>query len=59
MSSFAVGDPVVYRPYPGAPGEDGVVSGFSADTSLVFVRYVGQHPTAAGKATPVALLERR
>lgn len=54
---FYVGDAVVYRPYPGGPAEDGVVTGFNADCSLVFVRYRDQHPGAAGKATPLSMLE--
>lgn len=53
-----VGDPVVYRPYDGAPAEDGVVTGLSNDPSLAFVKYAGQHPDAAGQATPVHRLER-
>lgn len=53
-----VGDPVVYRPYDGAPAEDGVVTKLSADPSLVFVKYTGQHPDATGQATPVHRLER-
>lgn len=53
----AVGDPVVYRPHPNAPAEDGVVTRHSADPSLVFVRYTGQHPDAAPKATPWRELE--
>lgn len=51
---FEVGQGVVYRPYPGAPGEDGEVTGFSQNPNLVFVRYRGdQH----SKATPVDALE--
>lgn len=58
MADLAVGDAVVYRAYPGAEPEDGVVTGTSTDPSLVFVRYRGQHPGAKGKATRVADLER-
>lgn len=50
------GDPVVYRPHPNTKPEDGVVTGLSADGSMVFVRYSDQHPGAPGKATPVAML---
>lgn len=53
-----VGDGVVYRPYPGGPAEDGVVTRLSADPTMVFVRYRDQHPGAAAKATPIRLLER-
>lgn len=51
MPTFNVGDAVVYRPYPGAVAEDGVVTGISPDSPLVFVRYRNQHPGARGKAT--------
>ena len=55
---FKVGDAVVYRPYDGAPAEDGVVTKLSNDPSLVFVRYSRQHPAADGQATPIHRLER-
>lgn len=41
------GTPVVYVAKHGAR-EDGVITGVSGD--YVFVRFAGQHPTAAGKA---------
>lgn len=53
-----VGDAVVYHPRPGAPGEDGVVTGLSRDQTIVFVRYADQHPGAGGRATPVRMLTR-
>jgi hypothetical protein len=53
----AVGDPVVYRAFPGAQPEDGVITKLSTDPTLVFVRYVGQRPDAAGQATRVRGLE--
>lgn len=53
MSALQPGDAVVYTPYDGAPGEDGVVTKLSNDPSLVFVRYAGQHPDADGQATPI------
>jgi hypothetical protein len=53
-----VGDAVIYRSYPGAEPEDGVVTALTSDPSLVFVRYRGQHPGASAKATRVADLER-
>lgn len=58
MSDLAVGDAVVYRSHPGAVPEDGVVTKLSTDPTLVFVRYVGQHPGADGKATRVSDLTR-
>lgn len=58
QTAFAPGDGVVYRPYPGAPAEDGVVTALSTDPTLVFVRYRDQAPDAAGKATRVADLQR-
>lgn len=58
MREFQVGDGVVYRPYPGAPAEDGVVTKLSNDPSLVFVRYSTQHPGAHGQATPKIRLEK-
>lgn len=54
-----VGQAVVYRPYPGAAPEDGVVTRLSADPSLVFVKYAGQHPDADGRATRIVDLEPR
>ena len=56
-TEFHEGDRVVYHPYPGAPAEDGVVTGLSNDPSLVFVRYASQHPGAPGQATPKVRLE--
>lgn len=55
-ADFQVGDAVIYTPHPGAPPEDGVVTGLSGDPSLVFVRYASQHPGASGQATPKARL---
>ena len=48
-----VGDPVVYEPFPGGPKEDGVVTGHSANGTMVFVRYRNQMPDAPGKATRI------
>lgn len=48
---FKVGDPVVYRAFPGAEAEDGVVTSLSENGRTVFVRYRGQHPSAPGKGT--------
>lgn len=54
-----VGEPVVYRAFPGARPEDGVVTALSTDPTLVFVKYVGTYPDALGMATRVADLEPR
>lgn len=54
---LAVGDAVVYEPYPGAPLEDGVVTELIAGGVLARVRYAGP-ATAAAKATPVRSLKR-
>jgi hypothetical protein len=48
---FAVGDWVIYRPYPGAPAEDGEILRFSDDPSLAFVLYAGDR---SAKATRLA-----
>jgi hypothetical protein len=55
---FPVGTAVVYRPYPGATPEDGTVTGWSKDPSLVFVKYRGGHPSAPSQATSVTDLQR-
>ena len=38
---FAPDDGVVYRPYPGAPGEDGTVVRWNDSGTMVFVLFVG------------------
>ena len=58
QSDFPIGSGVVYTPYDGARGEDGVVTGHCMDPSMVFVRYAGQHPSAPGQATPLHRLVR-
>jgi hypothetical protein len=58
QADFPVGCGVVYTPYPGAPAEDGQVTGWSKDPSLVFVKYRGGHPSAPSQATSVTDLQR-
>jgi hypothetical protein len=45
MGDFAPGDGIVYRPYPGAPAEDGVV--VRTTDEYVFVRYRGSETPKA------------
>jgi hypothetical protein len=52
----SIGESVVYLPDHGGPAEDGVITGVSS--SVVFVRYRHQHPTAGGQATSAHLLRR-
>lgn len=43
-----IGSGVVYRPYPGAPAEDGEIT--SVNDSYVFVRFVGDRQSKACRA---------
>jgi hypothetical protein len=53
---FEIGQGVVYRPYPGAPAEDGTVLKVNAPANLVHVLYVGDRTAKATSADQLSSL---
>ena len=54
QAAASVGAGVVYRPYPGAPAEDGTI--VSVNDTYVMVLYVGDRTPKATRAADLSLL---